>query len=165
MEGKHRAGHFDGVGTVLNLLFKAVTPSKAYFGEKDFQQLQIVKELVKIERLPVNIIGCPIVREKNGLAMSSRNKRLSKEEFEKAALIYNVLMKVKEKFHNLSFENLNKLVEDEFKKSDSFTLEYFEIANSSTLKTDVVKLKNIKYRAFIACFIGGVRLIDNMALN
>ena len=165
MEGKHRAGHFDGVGTVLNLLFKTVTPSKAYFGEKDFQQLQIVKELVKIERLPVNIIGCPIVREKNGLAMSSRNKRLSKEEFEKAALIYNVLMKVKEKFHNLSFENLNKLVEDEFKKSAFFTLEYFEIANSSTLKTDVVKLKNIKYRAFIACFIGGVRLIDNMALN
>ena len=191
MEGKHRAGHFDGVGTVLNLLFKVVTPSKAYFGEKDFQQLQIVKELVKIERLPVNIIGCPIVREKNGLAMSSRNKRLSKEEFEKAALIYSVLIiffvffvlnifygpdknlknkttelkKVKEKFHNLSFENLNQLVEDEFKKSDFFTLEYFEIANSSTLKTDVVKLKNIKYRAFIACFIGGVRLIDNMALN
>ena len=165
MEGKHRVGHFDGVGTVLSLLFKAVTPSKAYFGEKDFQQLQIVKELVKIERLPVNIIGCPIVREKNGLAMSSRNKRLSKEEFEKAALIYSVLKKVKEKFHNLSFENLNQLVEDEFKKSDFFTLEYFEIANSSTLKTDVVKLKNIKYRAFIACFIGGVRLIDNMALN
>ena len=165
MEGKHRVGHFDGVGTVLSLLFKAVTPNKAYFGEKDFQQLQIVKELVKIERLPLKIIGCPIVREKNGLAMSSRNKRLSKKEFEEAALIYGLLMKVKEKFHDLSFEDLNQFIEDEFKKSEFFTLEYFEIANSSTLKTDLVKLKNIKYRAFIACFIGGVRLIDNMALN
>ena len=165
MEGKHRAGHFDGVGTVLNLLFRVVTPNKAYFGEKDFQQLQIVKELVKIENLPVNIIGCPIVREKNGLAMSSRNKRLSEEEFEEAALIYLTLKKVKEKFHDLNFKNLNKFVENEFKKSDFFTLEYFEIANSSTLKTDENKLNNIRYRAFIACFIGGVRLIDNMALN
>jgi len=165
MEGKHRAGHFDGVGTVLNLLFRVVTPNKAYFGEKDFQQLQIVKELVKIENLPVKITGCPIVREKNGLAMSSRNKHLSKEEFEEAALIYLTLKKVKEKFHDLTFKNLNQLVENEFKKSDFFTLEYFEIANSSTLKTDENKLKNIRYRAFIACFIGGIRLIDNMALN
>ena len=165
MEGKHRAGHFDGVGTVLNLLFRVVTPNKAYFGEKDFQQLQIVKELVKIENLPLNIIGCPIVREKNGLAMSSRNKRLSEEEFEEAALIYLTLKKVKEKFHDLNFKNLNQLVENEFNKSDFFTLEYFEIANSSTLKTDENKLENIRYRAFIACFIDGVRLIDNMALN
>lgn len=165
MEGKHRAGHFDGVGTVLNLLFRVVTPNKAYFGEKDFQQLQIVKELVKIENLPVNITGCPIVREKNGLAMSSRNKHLSEEEFEEAALIYLTLKKVKEKFHDLTFKNLNQLVENEFKKSDFFTLEYFEIANSSSLKTDENKLKNIRYRAFIACFIGGIRLIDNMALN
>ena len=165
MEGKHRAGHFDGVGTVLNLLFRVVTPNKAYFGEKDFQQLQIVKELVKIENLPINITGCPIVREKNGLAMSSRNKHLSEEEFEEAALIYLTLNKVKEKFHDLTFKNLNQLVENEFKKSDFFTLEYFEIANSSTLKTDENKLKNIRYRAFIACFIGGIRLIDNMALN
>ena len=103
MEGKHRAGHFDGVGTVLNLLFKAVTPSKAYFGEKDFQQLQIVKELVKIERLPLNIIGCPIVREKNGLAMSSRNKRLSKEEFEEGSFDIRRIDESKRKISQFKF--------------------------------------------------------------
>ena len=165
MEGKHRTGHFDGVGTVLNLLFDAVTPNKAYFGEKDFQQLQIVKELVHLDNIPVKIVGCPIVREKNGLAMSSRNKRLSQKEFSEAALIYKLLTTVQEKFYNLSIAKLNQLVEEEFKKNDFFTLEYFEIANSATLKTHPNKLKNVKYRAFIACFIGGVRLIDNMALN
>src|SRR5690606_38353261 len=76
MEGKFRPGHFDGVGTVLHSFFKMIQPTVAYFGEKDFQQLQIVKKLVKIENLPVKIVGCPIVRESNGLAMSSRNKRL-----------------------------------------------------------------------------------------
>ena len=80
-------------------------------------------------------------------------------------MIYLTLNKGKEKFHDLTFKNLNQLVENEFKKSDFFTLEYFEIANSSTLKIDENKLKNIRYRAFIACFIGGIRLIDNMALN
>ena len=165
MEVKHRRGHFDGVGTVLNLLFDAVTPDKAYFGEKDFQQLQIVKELVHLDNIPVKIVGCPIVREKNGLAMSSRNKRLSQKEFSEAALIYKLLTTVQEKFYNLSIAKLNQLVEEEFKKNDFFTLEYFEIANSATLKTHPNKLKNVKYRAFIACFIGGVRLIDNMALN
>ena len=80
MEGKHREGHFDGVGTVLNLLFRVVSPTYAYFGEKDYQQLQIAKKLVEIESLPVSVIGCSIVREKNGLAMSSRNKRLTKAQ-------------------------------------------------------------------------------------
>ena len=87
MEGKHRQGHFDGVGTVVSLLFKAVQPNKAYFGEKDFQQLQIVKKMTAIEKLPVEIIGCPIIREPSNLAMSSRNKRLSPQELKAAAII------------------------------------------------------------------------------
>ena len=165
MEGKHRMGHFDGVGTVLNLFFRIVKPNKAYLGEKDFQQLQIVKKLVEIENLPIKIIGCPIVRESSGLAMSSRNKRLNTDQLNEAILIYKTLLKVKENFKLLSISKLNQLVENKFKNHPSLTLEYFEIADTETLKTAIYKSKKKKYRAFIACFIGGVRLIDNMALN
>ncbi len=165
MEGKHRQGHFDGVGTVLNIFFRTVKPNKAYFGEKDFQQLQIVKKLVEIENLPVKIIGCPIVRESNGLAMSSRNKRLDIEALNEATLIFITLSEVKVKFQKLSISELNLLVKNRFKNNDVLSLEYFEIADVSTLKTALEKKKNTKYRAFIASFIDGVRLIDNMALN
>jgi pantoate--beta-alanine ligase len=165
MEGKHRIGHFDGVGTVLNLFFRIVKPNKAYLGEKDFQQLQIVKKLVEIENLPIKIIGCPIIRENSGLAMSSRNKRLNNEQLNEAILIYQTLLKVKENVKLLSISKLNQLVEKEFKNHNYLTLEYFEIADTETLKTAIYKSKKKKYRAFIASFIGGVRLIDNMALN
>lgn len=165
MEGKHRKGHFDGVGTVVHLLLNAVAPQKAYFGEKDFQQLQIIKKMVEIEKLPVKIVGCPIVREKNGLAMSSRNKRLSPEQFEAAAYIYKTLQEVKNQFNILPISKLNKLVAERFLKNDLLRLEYFEIANEKTLKTAKRKHKNNSYRAFIAIFAGEVRLIDNIALN
>ena len=165
MEGKHRIGHFDGVGTVLNLFFRIIKPNKAYLGEKDFQQLRIVRKLVEIENLPVKVIGCPTIRETSGLAMSSRNKRLNNEQLKEAILIYKTLLKIKENFNLLSILKLNQLVEKEFKSHPSLTLEYFEIADTETLKTGIYKSKKKTYRAFIACFIGGVRLIDNMALN
>ena len=165
MEGKHRKGHFDGVGTVLNLFFRIIKPNKAYLGEKDFQQLRIVKKLVEIENLPVKVIGCPTIRETSGLAMSSRNKRLNNEQLKEAILIYKTLLKIKENFNLLSILKLNQLVEKEFKSHPSLTLEYFEIADTETLKTGIYKSKKKKYRAFIASFIGGIRLIDNMALN
>lgn len=165
MEGKHRKGHFDGVGTVVHLLLKAVSPQKAYFGEKDFQQLQIIKKLVEIENLPVKIVGCPIVREENGLAMSSRNKRLSPEQFEEAALIHKTLLEIKNQFNNSAISKLNHFVAERFLKNDLLKLEYFEIANEKTLKTAKRKHKHNSYRAFIAVFAGEVRLIDNMALN
>ena len=165
MEGRHRKGHFDGVGTVLNLLFRAVLPDNAYFGEKDFQQLQIAKKLVEIEKLPVNIVGCSIVREKNGVAMSSRNKRLSQAQFNAAVLINQTLSEVKQNFNHMSISELNKLVEKRFLNNKHLKPEYFEIANTKTLKTAKRKNKNNTYRAFIAVFAGEVRLIDNMALN
>lgn len=165
MEGKHRKGHFNGVGTVLNLLFRVVKPNRAYFGEKDFQQLQIAKKLVEIEKLPVKVIGCEIVREANGLAMSSRNKRLSKKQRDEAALINVCLTEVKESFDKMSISSLNDLVKERFLNSDHLKLEYFEIANIRTLKTAKHKRKNNLYRAFIAAYAGEVRLIDNMALN
>ena len=165
MEGKHRKGHFDGVGTIVSKLLKIIKPHNAYFGEKDFQQLQIVKKLVSIEKLPVKIWGCPILREKNGLAMSSRNKRLSIKQFEEATLIYKTLNEVRAKFNATSIADLNALVSERFLQNPELKLEYFEIANEATLKTAKRKNKASKYRAFIAAFAGEVRLIDNISLN
>jgi pantoate--beta-alanine ligase len=165
MEGKYRKGHFNGVGTVVNLLLRAVSPDYAYFGEKDLQQLQIVRKLVEIENLSVEIVGCSIVREKSGIAMSSRNKRLSPAQFEAAVVINKTLLEVKQKFDSLSISKLNELVKDQFLKNEHLKLEYFEVANVKTLKTAKNKFKNNDYRAFIAVFAGKVRLIDNMALS
>jgi len=165
MEGKHRKGHFDGVGTVLDLLFRTVKPTRAYFGKKDYQQFQIVRKLVQIEKLPVEIVGCEIVREPNGLAMSSRNKRLTKTQLEEAALIHRTLQSVKEKFASTSISELNKFVQQQFSENPHLELEYFEIANIKNLKTAVRKRKGNRYRGFIAAFAGEVRLIDNMSLN
>ena len=165
MEGKHRNGHFDGVGTVLSKFFDIIKPDKAYFGQKDFQQLQIVKKLVALENLPIEVIGCPIIREENGLAMSSRNKRLTDEQFEEATIIYKLLTEVREKFATHSIEDLNKLVSERLLQNQFVELEYFEIADEETLKTVTQKNSSTTYRAFIAAFIGDVRLIDNMPLN
>lgn len=165
MEGRFRLGHFDGVGTVLNLLFRALKPDHAYFGEKDFQQLQIANKLVEIEDLPTKIVGCPIIREKSGLAMSSRNKRLSPKLLEEAVLIHHTLVEVQKYFDRFSIPKLSKMVEKAFRENEHLELEYFEIANINNLKTTARKLAGTKYRAFIAAFAGGVRLIDNIALN
>ncbi|MFC4738610.1 pantoate--beta-alanine ligase [Flavobacterium ponti] len=165
MEGKHRPGHFDGVGTIVKKLFEIVQPTNAYFGEKDFQQLQIVKKLVSKNNLKVNIVGCPIFREENGLAMSSRNERLSKTDREEASIIYKTLVTAKEKFGTKSAKEVTKWIENSFKKNKNITLEYFEIAEETTLKTCNRKSKNKKYRAFIAVFIDNIRLIDNISLN
>jgi pantoate--beta-alanine ligase len=165
MEGKHRPGHFDGVGTIVKKLFEIINPNKAYFGEKDFQQLQIVKKLVKKEKLPIAIIGCPIYREKNGLAMSSRNERLSFESREKAALIYKTLKKIKSLFKEKSIRELKIMVKEIFKNQPEFELEYFEITEESSLLPCVKKNKSKKYRAFIAVFIDNIRLIDNISMN
>lgn len=165
MEGKHRKGHFDGVGTIVSKLLKIVKPHTAYFGEKDFQQLQIVKKLVAIEKLPVTIVGCPILREKNGLAMSSRNRRLSAKQFEEATLIFKTLKDVREKFSSKSIAELNAMVAERFLQNPHLELEYFEIANEKTLKTARRKRSGAKYRAFVAAYAGDVRLIDNMPLN
>lgn len=165
MEGSFRTGHFDGVGTVLNLFFRIIEPNKAYFGEKDFQQLQIVRKLVAIEKLPVEIVGCPIYREPSGLAMSSRNKRLSQEQFEEASLISKTLKKVQKQFDKKSIGALKTMVQEAFAKNPNLRLEYFEIAPVHSLKPSKRKHKGSRYRAFIAAFAGEVRLIDNMALN
>ncbi len=165
MEGKHRPGHFDGVGTIVKRLFEIVQPNKAYFGEKDFQQLQIVKKLVEKNNIPVAVIGCPIHREDSGLAMSSRNERLSETARKNAAIIYQILNSAKEIFATNSAEATVKWVENEFQKHPDFQLEYFEIADETTLLPVNTKESDKKYRGFIAIFIENIRLIDNISLN
>lgn len=165
MEGAHRPGHFDGVGTIVKKLFEIVLPTNAYFGEKDFQQLQIVKKMVEKHQLSVTIHGCPIHREQNGLAMSSRNERLSAEARKEAALIYRILKNAKKKFEKQSAKEVIDFVAKEFQKHADFQLEYFEIADEATLLPCIRKSKSKKYRAFIAVFINNIRLIDNISLN
>ena len=165
MEGQHRPGHFDGVGTIVKRLFEIVQPTQAYFGEKDFQQLQIVKKLVSKYKMPLSIIGCPIFREASGLAMSSRNERLSAEARQKAALIFEVLNDAATVFKTHSSKETISFVEAVFKKHPEFELEYFEIADEETLLSTENKDENAKYRGFIAIFIENIRLIDNISLN
>ncbi len=165
MEGTHRKGHFEGVGTIVNKFFKIINPNKAYFGEKDFQQLQIIKKLVEIKNLPIQIVACKIFREKDGLAMSSRNARLTTQQRKAAPLIYNTLLKSKEFFYKKDIKYIKDFVEMEFKNDDLLQLEYFEIADIKTLKPVININESENYRAFIAAFSGTIRLIDNMALN
>ncbi|MBP7173299.1 MAG: pantoate--beta-alanine ligase [Cloacibacterium sp.] len=164
MEGRFRPGHFDGVGTVVEELLKQVRPDNAYFGEKDFQQLSIIKKLVEKKQLKVHIIGVPIYRETNGLAMSSRNMRLTSQQRADAKIIYETLLKVNEWFRIISIPEINKRVKEIFEKSE-FQLEYFIIADEETLKETDFFYHDRKYRAFIAVFAGEVRLIDNMHLD
>ena len=165
MEGKFRTGHFDGVGTIVKRLFEIVKPDNAYFGEKDFQQLVIIKKLVEKYNIPVKIWGCKIHRESNGMAMSSRNTRL-KPEYKKATpFIYKTLKTAKEKFKTKSANKVTEWVTKEFLKHDLLALEYFIIADEKTLKIAKRKFKQKSYRAFIAVYADDIRLIDNIALN
>ncbi len=165
MEGKFRKGHFDGVGTIVKRLFEIVQPDNAYFGEKDYQQLQIIKKLTEKHKIPVNIVGCSIHREKDGLAMSSRNQRLKQEYRQAAPFIYKTLVAAKNKFGTESANKVTNWVEQEFKAHDLLDLEYFVIADEQTLKPAKRKSKQNKYRAFIAVYARDIRLIDNIALN
>lgn len=165
MEGKFRDGHFDGVGTIVKTLFEIIEPNRAYFGQKDFQQLQIIKKMVKKHRLNIKIKGCPIFREEDGLAMSSRNTRLTIKHRKAGPFIYKILKKVRKKFDSENAVTVNKWVENQFKKHPLLDLEYFTIADEKTLETIKTKKSSKKYRAFIAVFAGEIRLIDNIRLK
>ena len=162
MEGKYRPGHFDGVGTIVEELFRQVQPHNAYFGEKDYQQLAIIKKMVEKTKLPVKIHGVPTLREEDGLAMSSRNVRLTETQRKEATIIYETLTKVKEWFKVISLEEIKQKVTDIFKNSN-FELEYFVIADEETLKE--ANAIDKEYRAFIVAYADTVRLIDNMHLG
>lgn len=165
MEGKFRKGHFDGVATVVKAFFEIINPDIAYFGQKDFQQLQIIKKMVKKYHLNTKIKGCPIFREADGLAMSSRNVRLSKEHRTAAPFIYKTLKEVRDKFNVKNATKATEWVENEFKKNTFLELEYFTIADEKTLESAESNESDKKYRAFIAVFAGEIRLIDNIQIQ
>lgn len=165
MEGKFREGHFNGVGTIVKRLLEIIQPDKAYFGEKDFQQLQIIKKLAKKYNIPSEIIGCKIQRETSGLAMSSRNERLKEVYKKEASFIYKTLKTAKIKFGTKSANKVTEWVTKQFAKNKLLELEYFIIADEQTLKSVKRKSNKKSYRAFIAVYADDIRLIDNIALN
>ena len=163
MEGKFRPGHFNGVVQVVSKLFKLVQPDKAYFGKKDFQQLAIIHRMVRLMHFQVEIIDCPIVREASGLAMSSRNERLSAAERDTAANIYRILNESRNLTDTMSPAELTQWVTDEVNNAGGLSVEYFDIADSETLITiDRWQPESI---GCIAVFCGEVRLIDNIEYN
>ena len=165
MEGKFRPGHFAGVATVVRKLLELVRPNKAYFGEKDYQQLLIVNKLAELLKLPISIIGCPISRDENGLALSSRNSRLSKDDRLHASIIYKTLLLAKDQLFTTEIANIKASVQEFFLNDPKIELEYFEIVEAHNLESTSKINKNTKYRALIAVLISNVRLIDNIALN
>ena len=161
MEGKFRPGHFQGVAVVVSRLFRLIEPDTTYFGEKDFQQLAIIKQMVKDLNLAVKIIPCPIIRESNGLAMSSRNRRLSKTGFEKSALIYRTL-KDSTLLKGKKLEDIRQIVIQNIEKDCNFEVEYFELVDGDTLQP-VSDWKTTDYVVgCIAVYCENVRLIDNI---
>ena len=164
MEAKFRPGHFNGVALIVKKLFNIVEPRSAYFGQKDFQQLLIIKHLVKMLQIPVTIVACPIFRESDGLAMSSRNVFLSPEERKNAPVIAQTLFSLKKTFSHFTINELKAWVKQQINKSDLMELEYFEIANSQTL-LPIENIKETKHVvACIAVKFNKLRLIDNIIL-
>jgi pantoate--beta-alanine ligase len=162
MEGASRPGHFAGMITIVNKLFMAVKPHNAYFGQKDYQQLAIVRRFIEKHVIPINIISCPIVREPDGLAMSSRNRLLTPEERKRAVLIPQTMNKVKEMWNKNSAAEIKEFVQTEFAKEGYLKLDYFEIADARTLQP--IEDKSKPAVACIAVFDGKIRLIDNVLL-
>lgn len=161
--GKSRVGHFDGVCTVVNKLFNIVQPDFAFFGQKDAQQLIIIKKMVKDLNIPVEIIPCPIVREESGLALSSRNKYLSEEDKIQALALSKILSNIKN-CHKKGITDVEALKETAYQfLNDHHDLEYLEFMNEENL--DEMTTADDHTRVFIACKVGGVRLIDNILLG
>jgi pantoate--beta-alanine ligase len=162
MEGKHRPGHFAGVAEIVSKLFEITKADSAYFGQKDFQQLSIIRKLERIMELDMQIIGCPIIREKNGLAMSSRNQLMSEKEKRVAPLIYKTLLEAKKLSSSSSPLEISKFVEKQIANEESMRLEYFEIVDDQELMTVVNWDPEVNNVACIAVHLGEVRLIDNI---
>lgn len=162
MEGKFRPGHFNGVAQVVSRLFEMVQPDMAFFGQKDFQQLAIINEMVRKLKLPVQIIPCPIIREADGLAMSSRNMLLSPEQRHNAAHISATLFEAVNKTGSLSVEELCRWVIRRINENEYLNTEYFEIVNSQTLLPVTSWEEPCVKVGCIAVHCGKVRLIDNV---
>lgn len=167
MEGLKRPGHFNGVGQVVSRLFDIVKPDYAWFGQKDFQQLAIIKELVRQTGQKVKIIGNPIIREADGLAMSSRNRLLEPGIRKNAGIIYRMLKAVSDNISKMDIPELKSMVISQIENVNGFTVEYFEIADDSGLipvNSKRMMDKNKRYFGCIAVKAGNIRLIDNIEI-
>lgn len=162
MEGKYRPGHFNGVAQIVSKLFDAVEPTRSYFGEKDFQQVAIIRDMVRQLNLPVEIIACPIIREESGLARSSRNELLSAEERKKAALISQVLSKSVNFAKEMSVDEVKNWVIDQFKTDEVFRMDYYDIVDGNSLQSVSSWNESDYIVGCIAVYCGKIRLIDNI---
>jgi len=165
MEGAHRPGHFNGVAQIVSKLFDAIPANKAFFGQKDFQQYVIIKDLVRQYKYDIQIIACPIIREKSGLAMSSRNQRLSDSDKVVASEISKILFWAKDNYKNYTVLDLKSIITKRLSKTKGLDLEYFDIVDDNNLQT--VEKWNTEQNivACVAVFCGKVRLIDNIVFN
>jgi len=165
MEGEHRPGHFSGVATVVGKLFNIVQPHKAYFGQKDLQQVAIIRQLVYGMSFDLQLVCCPTIREESGLAMSSRNKRLSEKELQTATILYKALNKAKQELTSHSVASIKAGVQTYLAAEEDVKLEYFDIVETTALQpvSDVKGLDEVAL--CIAAFVGPVRLIDNIVVD
>ncbi len=164
MEGKYRPGHFDGVIAIVQKLFYIVRPDTAYFGEKDHQQLAIIRRMTEELDLGIDIVGCPIIRESDGLAMSSRNALLSKEQRAAAIIIYNTLKQAQTQLHSKSVRELCNWISDEINAQPLCEVQYVEIADPDSL-VPILECENTrKAICCVAVYLDSVRLIDNISL-
>lgn len=162
MEGEHRPGHFNGVAQIVSKLFDATTPNKAFFGLKDFQQLAVIMQMTKQLNYGIEIIACNTVREHDGLAMSSRNKRLNKSQRKSAPLIAKTLNEAKNKLTNNSINEVKQWVISTIDTDPNLKTEYFEIVDEKTLQPLTTKNESVNNVGCIAVYCGEVRLIDNI---
>jgi pantoate--beta-alanine ligase len=162
MEGKFRPGHFNGVAQVVSKLFDIVAPHRAYFGQKDYQQLAIIRAMVRMLGYTIEIVGCPIVREPDGLAMSSRNLLLSPEHRKSAPLIHKTLAEARNKTHELSVKEMILWVVNQVNADPNLKVEYFELADANTLLPVESWDHPNGIIGCIAVWAGNIRLIDNM---
>lgn len=164
-EGKMRPGHFQGVTQVVYKLFNLVQPDIACFGQKDFQQVMVIEQMIKEKALPITIALCPIIRDDNGLALSSRNMRLSEQGKQQALALFRTLQFIKNNVQKIDLPELKKMATNQLETSDGIALEYLAICETTTLQEATVIENNKQYVALVTARVEDVRLIDNMILN
>ena len=163
LEGKFRPGHFNGVATIVKKLFQIFQPYFVFFGEKDFQQTLIIKKIINNFFSDIDIVICPTIRDKNGLALSSRNALISKNSFSKSAIIFETLQLAKANYVKLNFVDLLETIKNKIEKIKNFELEYFEIRDEENLEIYSQNDNKKSYRGFISVKVEGIRLIDNLS--
>lgn len=162
LEGEHRPGHFNGVAQVVQRFFEIIQPDAAFFGSKDYQQVMVIRELVRQMNSPIRIVACPILREEDGLAMSSRNALLNKDERAAASRLPQIMQAARGLLLNEGIEAAREFVKQQTSAEPLLKLDYYEVCEADTLKIVNALTPGLAYITLIACFSGRIRLIDNL---